>query len=489
MAMRAGLLLILGLGLLLSPRAVADEPAAATCIPCHKGGEQAGVAKDSVHGAFDCSLCHGSLKGHVEKNEKVVAGAALRHCKNCHAEEVKAISASVHTTGKFREESTGAVRCQLCHGSIHNLRAHGTINNLCSGCHGGRILGVQFGVLAVQLGADGKMLGSDLGSFHSSMTAHEGRKGPNCIDCHSNHGIKAAGDPTSRLALPARVKVCSECHDRASVAFASTFSHKPVDVKNQPVLAGIQFAFSLAIVFTVLMVGFLILLDAGRGFVNMLRGIPAPTWPHSDPRQPARFDVATRLQHGCIMVCFLVLVLTGWPLLASSIDPSRHLLDKLGGPNGAALIHKTAGAVMILVAVFHLGWLLRRKAAGQFTFSMKPCWSDLKDVGRFLVGRQYPPAGETRPRYDWIEKLEYWALSGGILIMAASGLIMWLSAAVVEFLPPAAIPIAHTIHSLNGVLATVLVLIWHLYNVHLKRGIFPMNWTWLTGHIRPPWSR
>jgi hypothetical protein len=42
---------------------------------------------------------------------------------------------------------------------------------------------------------------------------------------------------------------------------------------------------------------------------------------------------------------------------------------------------------------------------------------------------------------------------------------------------------ASVIHTSEALLAAVVLMIWHFYNVHLKPGVFPMNWSWLTGRM------
>ena len=45
------------------------------------------------------------------------------------------------------------------------------------------------------------------------------------------------------------------------------------------------------------------------------------------------------------------------------------------------------------------------------------------------------------------------------------------------------IDMAHEAHSDEALLATLAIIIWHFYNVHLNPDNFPMNRTWLTGKI------
>jgi mono/diheme cytochrome c family protein len=83
------------------------------------------------------------------------------------------------------------------------------------------------------------------------------------------------------------------------------------------------------------------------------------------------------------------------------------------------------------------------------------------------------------PRYNFGEKAEYLAVVWGTLIMIITGFMMWNPVATTDFLPGAAIPIARTAHSYEAILAVLSILIWHMYNVHLKR----FNRSMFTGKI------
>ncbi|MBI4737788.1 MAG: hypothetical protein HY766_17285, partial [candidate division NC10 bacterium] len=76
-----------------------------------------------------------------------------------------------------------------------------------------------------------------------------------------------------------------------------------------------------------------------------------------------------------------------------------------------------------------------------------------------------------------------WAVYWGMVIMIGSGLILWFLETSLRFLPKFAADIAREAHSDEGLLATLAIIIWHFYNVHLNPERFPMNWTWWTGTV------
>jgi cytochrome b subunit of formate dehydrogenase len=100
---------------------------------------------------------------------------------------------------------------------------------------------------------------------------------------------------------------------------------------------------------------------------------------------------------------------------------------------------------------------------------------------RYFVGKsdEKPRFG----RFSYVEKFDYWAVYWGMVIMIGSGLILWYLETALQFLPKFAADIAREAHSDEGLLATLAIIIWHFYNVHLNPEHFPMNRTFWTGMI------
>jgi len=91
-----------------------------------------------------------------------------------------------------------------------------------------------------------------------------------------------------------------------------------------------------------------------------------------------------------------------------------------------------------------------------------------------------------KPRFDrfnYVEKFEYYALAWGTVVMTFSGLALTYEEAAMRVLPKWAWDIVYAVHGYEALLAFLAIIIWHLYNVHLRPGIFPMNWAWITGKM------
>jgi len=133
-------------------------------------------------------------------------------------------------------------------------------------------------------------------------------------------------------------------------------------------------------------------------------------------------------------------------------------------------------------------WSLRLPA--RFREGRRNFWELLprpKDVTDFFqMLRYFLGKSDEKPRFgrfSYVEKFDYWAVYWGMVIMIGSGLILWFLETSLRFLPKFAADIAREAHSDEGLLATLAIIIWHFYNVHLNPENFPMNWTMFTGKL------
>jgi len=81
-------------------------------------------------------------------------------------------------------------------------------------------------------------------------------------------------------------------------------------------------------------------------------------------------------------------------------------------------------------------------------------------------------------RFNFGEKVEYWAVVWGTFLMAITGYVLWNPVAVSQILPGEFIPAAKAAHGFEAILAVLSILTWHVYHVHIKyfnRSIFTGN--------------
>ena len=86
-------------------------------------------------------------------------------------------------------------------------------------------------------------------------------------------------------------------------------------------------------------------------------------------------------------------------------------------------------------------------------------------------------------RFSYAEKAEYWALVWGMFVMAATGLMAWFKVFVGERVPGWWVDVAITIHWYEAMLATLAIIVWHIYAVIFDPDAYPMNWAWFDGKM------
>ena len=198
----------------------------------------------------------------------------------------------------------------------------------------------------------------------------------------------------------------------------------------------------------------------------------------------ARFDIHQRMQHWMILGSFILCMLTGWPLKLAGVGASQDLVNLFGSLENCALIHRISAAIMLIGCVYHLIYLVKRWRRKTLKFGLIPNGKDFRDlVGniRFFLGRR--PNPPKFGRWTYFEKFDYWAVFWGIVIMGGSGLLLWFPEFFMGFMPGWTLNIAYIAHSDEALLAGLAIFIWHFYNVHLRKSVFPMSWVWLTGRV------
>ncbi len=86
-------------------------------------------------------------------------------------------------------------------------------------------------------------------------------------------------------------------------------------------------------------------------------------------------------------------------------------------------------------------------------------------------------------RFNYVEKAEYWALVWGTAVMIVTGIMLWFDNWFIQFLPKGVLDVALVIHFWEAWLASLAILVWHLYSVIFHPHVYPMNPSWITGNM------
>jgi formate dehydrogenase gamma subunit len=198
-----------------------------------------------------------------------------------------------------------------------------------------------------------------------------------------------------------------------------------------------------------------------------------------------RFSLNQRLQHILTMVSMVLLSLTGLALKYHDTWFGRGMIALEGGFDARGLIHRVAAIVLVALAVYHFLYLLLSEQGHRDFRKMIPSRSDLARVGWMLRttfsarGGGCPPAG----KFNVCQKVQYFGVMLGTAIMTVTGALLWFETQAMMVLPKWMIDVTMVVHGAEGLLIFVVLFLWHLYNVHLNPGAFPMSRTWLTGRM------
>lgn len=182
-----------------------------------------------------------------------------------------------------------------------------------------------------------------------------------------------------------------------------------------------------------------------------------------------RFSIFQRIEHIILLLSFTTLSVTGVPQKFIAVPIADAFIKFFGGIEIVRVIHHVAAVVFILEAVYHAVVIGYKLYVTSTRATMLPGLQDAKDglqamAYNFGLAKSRPKMG----RYSFDEKMEYWAMLWGWIVMSLTGFMLWNPIAVTRILPGVAIPVAKAAHGAEAILAVLAILIWHFYNVHLR---------------------
>lgn len=193
-----------------------------------------------------------------------------------------------------------------------------------------------------------------------------------------------------------------------------------------------------------------------------------------------RFSLAQRIEHGFLLASFTILSVTGLPQMFAMSVIGSGMIWAMGGIEMVRIIHRAAAVVLMLATIYHGGVVTYRVFVTRVRMTMLPGWQDavhgLQALGYNLgLVKSRPAMG----RYNFGEKVEYWAVIWGTVIMVITGFMLWNPIATTNFLPGEFIPAAKAAHGGEALLAVLSIVTWHMYHVHVRT----FNKSMFTGRI------
>ena len=406
--------------------------------------------------------------------------------ESCHEDQLEEYSGSIHGKEVLEKRNLKAAVCSDCHTThaIANTSAAPTklaITANCGTCHEDKYKSYK-------------------GTYHGQINTLGYAGTGKCFDCHGSHDILPADDPESKVHEKNRLKTCRQCHNpkkglpEATPGFVSFAPHGVTDdFKAYPQIW-----------------------IASKFMIGLLVGTFAFFWTHTllwfyreykDRQQRKlrphvkadalpeeyrglhyrRFPLVWRVAHLCFALSLMTLTVTGMPLFFPDAPWAPLIIDFVGGPKVAGLIHRSAATVFGLIFFWHLAYVLVRIGRNWKSFkifgphSLIPNLQDLKDIVamfKWFFGKAPRPVFE---RWTYWEKFDYWAPFWGVTIIGVSGLMMWFPHITAKYLPGWTFNVAMIFHGEEAILAVLFLFTVHFFNNHFRPDKFPLDPVMFTG--------
>lgn len=486
-----------------------------TCAACHSNPEFLSRHKiplarpvesylQSVHGravqagknAATCSDCHGShaIFPGRDPRSKVNHWKVMETCGACHSEIAKTYEASIHGQA-VKEGVRDAPVCTDCHGEhlilapqnpASPVNASRVSVDTCGRCHGDERLAVRYNLPLDRVP-------SYADSFHGLAIREGSQTVANCASCHGVHDIFPSSDPRSTVNPANLAKTCGHCHPGAGESFAIGPVHVQISKETaNPVVKWIRWIYLTLIPFTLAFMLFHNLIDLlakMRRHAVRIDGGP----------KVVRMNLWFRIAHWGVMLSFPALVITGFALKYPDAWYARPLLLWEGAHFALrGLLHRIAAIVLVGSTLYHLVHISLNKRDRAFLTAMLPRFKDVTDLVHVVLSnlglRKDSP---TFAKFNYAEKLEYWAFLWGTAVMALSGFLLWFNNFTLRHFPKWMADAATAVHFYEAILATFSILLWHFYIVIFDPLVYPMDTAWIDGkvpaehyrHSRPEYLR
>ena len=488
---------ILAAGDPLSP--VAKQNLPNTCASCHSNpdflakyqipfAQPVEAFRQSVHGralaagnasapsCSDCHSSHGILPGRNARS-KTNHWNISASCGACHAGIKKIYDASVHGKAAANGAPDSPV-CTDCHGE-HAILAPGdpesSVNPArvsvltCGRCHGDERIEARY-----NLPTDRVPTFAD--SFHGLASRSGSQTVANCASCHGVHNIFPSSDPRSTVNPANIAHTCGTCHPGAGQTFAIGRVH--IGAATQYESTAVKWIRRLYWILIPLAIAFMFFHQAAD-FLRKARSAR-----QTDPRHEVeRMNLNFRIAHWLVVVSFPVLVITGFALKFPESWWARPMLIWETRFAFRGTLHRVAAVVLLAGLAYHILDLILVRRDRTLLISMKPGLDDLqflRDTLVFNLG-----LSQTRPNYSgcatYVEKIEYWAFVWGTCVMASTGFLLWFNSFALRHFPKWVTDASTALHYYEAILATLSILIWHMYTVVFDPEVYPMDPSWITG--------
>ncbi len=402
-------------------------------------------------------------------------------CGKCHAKQRAAYATSVHGKEVLEKRNLYAAVCSDCH-TTHDIDTPEAapirlaITRNCGTCHV-------------------ENLRTYTETYHGQVNTLGYAHTAKCFDCHGSHAVQRVSNPASTVHPDNRLRTCQKCHTGATAGFVTFEPHATSHDFGRYPYVWLATKFMIA-----LLVGVFVFFwtHTALWFYREYQDrqerkarphVVADESLQLQGKQYRRFGPVWRLAHLVFALSVMTLVLTGMAVFFADSAWAKVVMAAFGSPKVAALVHRTAAAIMLGIFFVHLVVFLMRIGRNWRTFqwfgplSLVPNWQDLKDIiamFQWFLGRIPRPVFD---RWTYWEKFDYWAVFWGMAIIGGSGSMLAFPSATASVLPGWMFNVATIVHGEEAVLAAVFLFTVHFFNNHFRPDKFPLDTVMFTGAV------
>lgn len=423
-----------------------------------------------------CTDCHGThtILPPSAPDSPVNPANAPQTCGKCHQGVAATYAGSIHGTN-LAAGMENAASCTSCHHS-HGIAMVGPefmrdVTNECSHCH-------------LKLGE------SYLLSFHGKATQLGSSEFAVCSSCHGAHDILPASNPKSRVAPENLKETCGQCHKGVNDRFVQYITH--VDYSSRGSHPAVFYTFwGMTILLCSVLAVFIphSLLWFQRTLADRIR---SPRNNGAKLRMVRRFNRVHRITHGLIIISFMGLVATGFPIKYSHAEWAQNISAALGGVGAMRILHRIFAVITFGYAGLHLSflayffWKKCPRPRWRYIIGPESMMFSLKDLKDFVAMIKWFFRRGPNPRFGrwtYFEKFDYWGEIWGVILIGGSGLLLWMPELFTRWLPGWILNCAMVVHSIEALLAASVIFLVHFFNTHLRPEKFPIDMTMWSGQI------
>jgi cytochrome b subunit of formate dehydrogenase len=295
-----------------------------------------------------------------------------------------------------------------------------------------------------------------------------------------------------------RLETCQKCHEGATASFARFEPHGTThDFKRYPYLW-------MASNFMLLLIGGTFAFFWSHSALWFYREYKERKERKSRPQVKTdtlldgklkgkhyqRFPQIWRVAHLIFALSLMTLALTGMSVLYADSAWAPVVMHWLGGPQVAAVIHRTCAVLFAIIVFVQLIYFVVHIAQNRRTFdwfgpnSLTPRLQDIRDIFamvKWFFGLGPKPVFD---RWTYWQKFDYWAPLGAVIFIGATGLMLWFPNVTTALLPGWILNVATILHGEVGLLAILFLFTVHFFNNHFRPDKFPLDIVMFTGSMR-----